>query len=325
MMLSEAIQMFRVSRQADGYAANTVKNNHHLLTRVLSITGDIEVASMTASHVDVVMACETERGLAPGSLNEYVSTLSAFSKWCRAREYMRPEQNPVAGRRYRKDPPKQRDMIPLSLFPAVLDAAENPRDRYLMALGLYTMGRQSEVKALRVRDLDLQSGYLSVTVFKTKETDRIPISVELDRESRRWLTAYTREVGPLRPDHVLVPSYRSVGFQQWELCPTSVVSKPEDLVKRTLRRAGWVPQDWTGMHLLRRSSARALFDELSAKGYDGALRQVQTWLHHSSSTMTERYLGLTVDREVRDKETRGLSMFPSLADSGVVALHQVAG
>ena len=76
-----------------------------------------------------------------------------------------------------------------------------------------------------------------------------------------------------------------------------------------------------GMHTLRRSGARALFNELVLEGYDGALRTVQSYLHHSSSTMTERYLGLAEDRHRRNKEFVGRNLYPSLAQ-GVIRIGE---
>ena len=65
-----------------------------------------------------------------------------------------------------------------------------------------------------------------------------------------------------------------------------------------------------GGHTLRRSAARALYDELvEERGYDGALRRVQTMLDHKHSMTTELYLGLDVDKVARNKALRGKPMF----------------
>ena len=80
--------------------------------------------------------------------------------------------------------------------------------------------------------------------------------------------------------------------------------------------------DRFGLHVLRRSSARARFDEMVNLGYDGALRRVSAWLHHSSVTITEIYLGLELDRAQRDEETKGKVMFPSLAAENVTQISR---
>jgi len=98
------------------------------------------------------------------------------------------------------------------------------------------------------------------------------------------------------------------------------------VIKRILENYGWTDTYWQGMHLLRASGARAWFDELNNNTVDGALRLVQTHLHHSSTQMTERYLGLSADRVRRDEMVQGSAMFPSIGKRGnVVQLRKVSG
>jgi hypothetical protein len=70
-----------------------------------------------------------------------------------------------------------------------------------------------------------------------------------------------------------------------------------------------------GCHTLRRSGARALFDDLVERGgYDGVLRHVSAMLHHKSTLMTERYLGLDVDVKKRNDLIRGKKMYRTQRD-----------
>ena len=75
-----------------------------------------------------------------------------------------------------------------------------------------------------------------------------------------------------------------------------------------LDRAGY-PIAKEGGHTLRRSGARAYYDELCEDGYDGALRRVQSMLDHSTTIVTEGYLGLGLDKEARNKALKGQPMF----------------
>ena len=257
-----------------------------------------------------------------------------FTKWAHQRGVMDRLQDPAAGRRHRPDPPKEnRMMLPVSTFPVLLDAAPIPRDRMLIAMAIFTMARKGEISALKVKDIDLEAGTVYMKVFKSNTEDRMPISSELDAELRRWLIAYAEECGPLDPEWLLIPARTpcrgkldSSGKQSYALVPTRTISRPTTILYRTMDSLGierTAYQD--GMHMLRRSSARVLYNELVESGYDGAMRQVQTWLHHSSIQTTERYLGLTVDKDTRDKNVRGKPMFPSLAGTNVVGLDEHRG
>lgn len=323
MRLSEAISLYCDQRKADGYSANTVKNDYHTLVRIMDILGDIEVRSFNATHLDRVIAAESARGLQAGTLNGYISITSAFSRWCRGRGHMLPDQDPIAGRRYRKDPPKKKNYVPISQFPALLDAAQEThyRDRAFIATGLYTMLRASELTALTVGDIDLDSGELYARIFKTSDTDAMPISAELDRELRTYLTRYSEECGSLDPKWLLFPALEQDGFRTWRMGTSRRISKPEDITRRALTKIGFEDKR-IGIHVLRRSAARGLYEELLDQGYDGAIREVQAWCHHASVTMTERYLQLELDRERRNKRTRGKTMFPSLASEKVVNIRE---
>lgn len=326
MLLSEAIELFCDGRASDGFAANTVRNDRSQLTKILKIIGDIDVTKMRPQHLDRVLAVESDRGLAPGTLNMIQSSLSAFSRWCRDREHMLPTQNPVGTRRYRPDPPKRRDFVPVEDFPRLLDAAETgemgKRDRAFIAAGLFLMCRQSELINLRIKDLNLEHDEIDVQVIKTHDRDLMPVSSELHAELTSYLEWYRAEMGePLDGDWYLFPALVVHGFHKWRLNPTARISRSQDLILRALVKIGWKDK-WVGVHVLRRSAARARLEVNIESGYDAAMREIQSWLHHASIQTTERYLQIQPDRDRRNRRTAGQPMFPSMpvADN-VVELH----
>ena len=338
--LSKDWSDFIESRTADGYAKSTIKNYRRAGRATLRVLGDVKTESLTHRDMDRVFA-NREGSQTPQTLNEMQSILMAFFKWCRERNVIPQNHNPLAGRRFRKIAPVARKRVPVAEFPALLDAASNPRDRMIIALGLYLMLRQSEISDLRIGDVDLKSGQITCRIFKTKDLDVMPISAELDRELRDWFKVYQENAGPLHYDWYLAPSrrfshddYGPNGIMPNRLgilTPTVKPSQIERVVKRALTGIGWEmyspagKSEWHGAHVLRRSAARAMFDELSQEGYDGALRTVQAWLHHKNSTMTEHYLGIEIDRATRNKKYTGKAMFPSLADAKIIRLEVVHG
>lgn len=310
--LQQASREYVSWRRGQGYSINTVKNDKVALNFAMRSLGpQIPIHEIDQERVMKVidLAAVTRTG---SSLNMIQSSLSAFFRWCRMRGHMPVDQDPLLGLRYRRVPRRDRKRLHITEFPAFLEAAKDPRDRMFAALGIYLFLRASEAVALRVRDVNLGTGEISVTIFKTDDHDLMPISSELDREIRRFLLHYQEECGPLNPDWYLVPARIQAGFGHHRLNPTAKISRPHDVVKRILTNYGWEDTHQQGMHLLRASGARAWFDELNGQTIDGALRLVQTHLHHSSTAMTERYLGLTADRVRRDELVSGSAMFPSL-------------
>ena len=346
ILLSDLVDEFETSMKANAYSKNTVRNHIHGARRLLAHVGNIQVQNLTARHVDSYFAARQAKGLTAGSLNAELAALRAMFKYAVQRRYLQAGHEPTAHRRPFRQVRRDRLRVPASRFDDLLDGLEHPRDRIVVALGLYLFLRKSEVQALRVGDVNLDTAEVSVEVLKTKQFDVMPISVEMDRELRRWLTYYASRLGrPLRPTDYLAPAKASPRFVKglgpqenarlaatWPstLDPTRPVADPERATQRALAAVGFDLRDDSGKslregaHTLRRSGARALFDQLVADGYDGAMRTVQSMLHHSSVTTTEGYLGIQLDKKRRDDIVRGRQMFPK-DEQNVVRMEAVRG
>lgn len=322
MKIEDAAKEYLRWRQCQGFAKNTVRNDRSGLTLMMDIIGNVDLSELDHDKCMRVFDRLSERRSA-SSVNALHSGYKAFFRWCRMRRYMGPDQDPLEGVRWRRVAQKERTYVPLHEFPDLLDSAPEPRDRALVSLGLFLFLRASEATSLRVGDVDLDAGTIAVTVHKTGDFDVMPIGPELDRELRAWLTHYAQECGPLQRGWYLVPAKVQSGFGEHKLNPTAPISRPQEVVKRTLTAFGLVNLRWEAMHCLRRSGARALFDELSGSGIDGALEICSAMLHHRSVTMTERYLGITHSRAKRDALVRERGLFPSLGGATVTPIRRV--
>lgn len=318
MRLEDAMRLY-LSERAASYAKNTVRNDRSSLTRMLSVLGNVEVADIDRQSMIRVLS-DIRRTRNASSTNTIHGAYSAFFRWCRAERLMAPDNDPLLNVRYLAVQDRQRVRVPLHEFPALLDAAPDPQHRMLTALGLFLFLRASEAVTLRIRDVDLNEGTIEVNVWKTGDSDRMVISSELDTELRRWFRYYQEQCGPLQRDWYLVPAKEQYGFHKHRLSPTRPVSRPQEVVSRVLAAHG-IDEKGESMHCLRRSGARALFNELTDRGIDGSLEVVQAMLHHKSVTMTERYLGITHSRAKRDILIRERGLFPSLAADNVRTLE----
>lgn len=341
MTLSDAKDAYLAHRKSTRKAASTVRNDDYVLRRFLDVTGNLYVHNIQERHIDhhFNVAGET-RG--EQSLNVDHVVLNGFFSWAVRNGLMFRSRNPMAGRAKPSFTPRPWRGVHVSKFPALLDATTYPRDRMLVALGLYALGRAKEMTSIRIRDVHLDAQRLAVRIPKTHRTDRLPIGLELDQELRTWLKLYAEESGPLQPDWFLLPSKtkprlvtqmgtgRGIADRSTvRLVPTKMIYAPHDVVKGALEVIGYKVRDPNGkplnegMHTLRRSGARALYDEYVDAGYPDALRRVQVVLGHKSITQTERYIGIQPDRELRDQTIAGKLMFPSL--QGVPKLRSIHG
>lgn len=327
---------YELHLRARGLAPRTIKVNMLVLNRWLALVGDTRIDQISGSHIDRFFG---GGNWSPKTQNLYLSVLRGnFFAWCRRHGYMKRDFDPTDGWRNVRTESREQFWLPVDEFPALLDAAGSPRDRAIIALGLYTFLRGSEIASLRIQDIDLDRYTLTAYRWKTKQADTMPIPLELAEELRRWLKEYKRlMVFAVLPEWFLVPAkgplpmgwdhekrmLQPTGIEA-ELKPEIQMGKPYECVKRALRKLGYEPLG-TGAHTLRRSGARALFDRLRSEGYDGALRRVSSMLGHADTKTTEIYLGLSLERQQRNELLAGKIMFPQVRSANVIPLEASGG
>lgn len=316
--LLEASRGYIAFLEARGLAPATIRTSRNLLSHAQRAWGDMEISQIEALHVDAIFI---GKEWSTGTRNMYLGALRGFLRWCRTHRYLPPDYDPTEGWASRPLEKRERTWLALPVLEAMLNAASSSRDRAFIAVGIYTFMRAGEIVMLRVADIDMERNELRIYRTKTKQNDRLPICLELQIELTRWLTYYQNECGPLDPEWFLVPSvgpYPARGVkgqkrleQTGEPCPlrpTRRIGRPQRIVKHAMGVLG-VGGFGDGCHVLRRSGARALYEELRSMGHDGAARRVQSMLGHASLTMTEKYLGLDHERRQRNEMLAGKSMF----------------
>jgi site-specific recombinase XerC len=341
VLLSDAIDEFLTARKSGGYRPNTVRNDAQNLRGLLAHVGNIQVKNLTSRHVDAYMAEGLAKNLSASTMNLRLASMRAFVRHCTHRRYINANADPVAHRRKYREASKTRLRVPVFNFTRLLDSAKDPRDRIVIALGLYLLLRESEIRLLTIGDVDLAAGTVRVIIPKSSANDEMPICAELDGELRTWLTFYAMHAGRnLRPTDALVPAwergkirrlpngaYRVTRAENFK--PEQPYSTPHRAVQHALVACGYATHDadgkslQEGVHTLRRSAARARFDTLAERGVDRALRHVQSLLHHKNIATTERYIGLDGDRAARDELLRGEVMFPAAQE--VATLRKIGG
>ena len=340
MKLDEAIEKFLTYRKGVGYERNTVRQEESVLGKFLAVIGNIQTGNLGPQHGERFNTWLLEQGYAPRSVNIYMGALRRFLGWCSTHRYV--SRDVLGTTRPAKviEPPRRR--LPARDFPRLLDACTHPQQRIVVALGLYLFLRASEVRSLRIRDVRLDDAEIDVFQPKTKRWDTMPIFKPLDAELRRWLTWLAEDQQqPLHPDWFLVASRRrprleslpggkrrSVPRETNSVDPLRPTAHPQRAVQRALQGIGWDTEGQReGCHTLRRSGARALFDDEVEAGEvrDGILRDIQSMLHHRSSSQTEHYLGVEADIQRRNTRFKGREMFHRTESDNVVALHAKEG
>lgn len=319
--MKEAIDAYEAHLTAKGRAVNTINNNLQPLRHLWRVVGDINVASLRPQHVDKMF---TKSNWSPATRNLYIGNLKGFVKFLRRMNYVPKDFDFMDGWEPGRVPKAESLIIPPEEFASLLDAAKHPRDRALIAVGLFTFCRSSEVCTIRVGDVDFDRDTIAIFRWKTSQADILPMCSELKEELLRWLAYYEKAVGGLQTGYYLVPALGPNTMRYnphtrllepenevQPIRPTTKIGHPYEPVQRALAAIGY-PTGRTGGHTLRRSGARALFDQCRSVGYDGALRHVASMLGHADTKITEQYLGLGIERMQRNELLAGKPMLPNL-------------
>lgn len=286
-----------------------------------------EVGTITAAQI-----IEWRNSLATksASRNKYLERVNAFYRHLKRHRYV--AENPCdeidpldegAPRRVRLDP---------QILPRMLEVARHPRDRAIVATAVELLLRGNELASLRVGDFKGRTLLVHVSKMKGElSEDEMAISDELAFVLREWMASYRRACGLVEADAYLFPRIRIAragSESKYRLDPHAPLGHPEEAVKLALRAAGATVEDGTGVHAIRRSCARLLFDALCDVEHPDPLGHVSALMHHSSRRTTELYLGVTGDRVRRNKLVVNTGTTPlSIAMAGVdkVAARQTSG
>lgn len=259
-------------------------------------------------------ALERTRPSSPGSLRARMVPIRGFLNyaarrgWCKANLCAEVELPPREARR---------DFLRLTETELLemIEAAEEPRDRAMLAHLVNTGCRAAELTRITLGAVDRDHGTIYTEVVKSRVSDQMPITADLGEELDLWLPRYREIVagGPLQPSWYLYPRRRIKWGEGKEYVSVYTPEQPasyntvRDVVRTGLRSVGYPEAllDREAVHTIRRSVARLYFDMLLGVGYSHAIREVQALLHHKSSITTERYIGLDHDRARRDATLKG--------------------
>jgi len=323
--LADVVDAYLTHCQALGLEQSTVRAYKQALHTMLTDVGNIEVARLEPRHLDEVFA---RRNWCVATRNSRLAQYKGFFSWCRARGYMRRDSDPALGWRNARVPEHDWLRVPASEWPRLFSACRHPTETIVVATGLYLFLRASEQKKIQLKHVHLAQAEIDIWRVKNKQFDTMPITSELDGYIRQHLT-FMAEQGWADPNHYLVTSRMKMAKDErgrivggtGVFDASRPASAPHTIVQRVLGRAGYSTFK-EGEHTLRRSGARAYFDSLVGQGYDGALRRVQAMLGHEHARTTERYLGLTLDRQTRNNDLKGKPMFPAVQDAKVVPIRK---
>lgn len=333
----------------------TYRVDRQMLNALVRHVGDLQIGNLRPEHVEDYFygpqgimnehptgqrGRKTNPGVSKATHNQHRGVLMTFFKSCTRKGLVKVDLMELVP--FLKVPLRPRIFLTPHQLLQLLEFAENPRDRGVIAYALNTGNRASEIKNLKIEDIDLKTGYAYPTITKTHEGKKAtPISEDLDQELRRWLTAYAEELGrPLRIDDYLFPARRGGLISHYETDengkrvmvrhplywkPDTPMHRIQGIVQHALKQLGYETKG-EGIHTIRVAAGRIFYDMEAEAGEANAIRTTMEWFNHSNQATTERYLRTNVERQRKERVLKGKPFLTKLVDtSNVVPLKSVEG
>jgi integrase/recombinase XerC len=255
-------------------SAHTLDAYRRDLTALSAWAGAQEIADLAdvqAEQLRSFVASEHRRGLSPKSLQRRLSACRSFYQWLL--KHGRITASPAAVLRAPKAPRKLPQVLDadeaVRLVEVPTDAPLGLRDRALLEL-FYSSGlRLSELCALRWRDLDLASGFVTVLGKGNKER-KVPVGSHARNALQAW-----RQERPAGNEAFVFP-----GRGEGALSQRAVQIR----LKQLAQRQGLFKH--VHPHMLRHSFASHILES------SGDLRGVQELLGHADIATTQIYTHL---------------------------------
>lgn len=301
----------------------TVRQHRGAMDLLITVCGDgFPVHTLTATHFTWAMD-KAGKGDTPGekiarvaglgnhsrartgrtglSLNINLSVYRSFIKWAQGERYFSPYLDPL--RNFQRAKAVKRTWgdkwtVPFAERDLLLQFAGNnhPRDRAVAAFGLWGGRRTSDIKFMKISDINLDEETFTFNNVKSSRNGIVlPILwPEFMAEIRRWLAWYAGQHGDLDPNWFLFPQrlasteyFLTEGQPQlhpgWPVDPTKPAYNVGEDMRKALEMLKAPASDHLGMHTLRHSCAVWLLDHEKWDFYD-----VSLWLDHSSPTVTRQ-------------------------------------
>jgi len=300
MQLTAAIEALLLSSRADGRSQETIKGYRRKLRQFLAFFGDVPIEEITVNDVRRYIAHlwdrttrwadhpkrkEQKGGLSPYTVASHVRAIKRLFNFLEAEGII--EVNPT--RRIKTPDPRQREpkAIALQDFLALLAVTEGQsvldrRDRAIILLLADTGIRVGGLVGLRVQDVDLERGLVTVTE-KGNRTRLVPFTKPTSEALRAWL-----EVHPQSPWLFISLGSRAKGA----LSPNGVAQ----MLRRRAEQAG--VEGRVNPHSFRHALAREWLMN------NGDLASLSALLGHSSLEVTRQSYAIFTISELQKKHAR---------------------
>lgn len=286
--IEEAFKDFIFSKRAKGLAEKTlVSYQFHFksIARYLDVTQ--ELAELQKADLETMISQMRDSGLAANSILSYTRTLKSFFSWCNVEGMTRLNIPLYKGEETIKETYTDGELALLLKKPDTrkCNFAEY-RDWVIINFLLNSGSRAATIRAIHIRDVDLENSLVYYRHTKNRKTQVIPLCSQMVSVLREYLR------------------FRKGGDNDFLFCTETGGELTESCLRQSIarynRRRG---VQKTSIHLFRHTFARKYLIDCGGNAFT-----LQKLLGHSTLAMTKHYCTI-FDADI----TKNYDLFSPLA------------
>lgn len=270
--IEETFKDFMISRKTKGLADKTLQSyqsQFRAVARHIDISMDI--AALQKSDLDNMIISMRDRGLSSNSINSYTRTLKSFFSWCNEQGITRLNIPLYKAEETVKETYSDAELAILLKKPDIRKSTfAEYRDWVIINFLLNCGSRAATVRAIQIRDVDLESGMVFYRHTKNKKAQVIPLCSAMIAILREYL----RHRGGEDTDYLFCTETSS---QLTENGLRQSIARYN--TRRGVRK--------TSIHLFRHTFARKYLIDCGGDAFT-----LQKLLGHSTLAMTKHYCAI---------------------------------
>jgi integrase/recombinase XerD len=270
--VEETFRDFIASRKAKGLADKTLvsyQSQFQAVARHLDVTQDI--AALQKSDLDGMIASMRDSGLSANSINSYTRVLKSFFSWCNEEGITALNIGLYKGEETIKETYTDRELAALLKKPDIRHSSFAEYRNWVIINFLLNSGsRAATVRAILIRDVDLENGLVYYRHTKNRKVQVIPLCTAMTAVLRE----YMRFRGGEESDYLFCTE---TGSQLTE-------NGLRQSIARYNQRRG---VQKTSIHLFRHTFARKYLIDCGGDAF-----MLQKLLGHSTLAMTKHYCAI---------------------------------
>lgn len=270
--IEETFQDFILSRKTKGLAEKTLQSYQSQFRAVAQhLDVSMEMSALKRSHLDAMIISMRDRGLSPNSINSYTRTLKSFLSWCNKQGITRLNIPLYKTEETIKETYSDTELELLLEKPDIRKASFAEYRNWVIINFLLNCGsRSATVRAIQIRDVDLDAGLVFYRHTKNRKAQVIPLCSAMVSILREYL------------------HHRGGKDTDYLFCTETGTMLTENGLRQSIARYNTRRGvQKTSIHLFRHTFARKYLIDCGGDAFT-----LQKLLGHSTLAMTKHYCAI---------------------------------